>query len=137
MKSQADGHRSEQEFQVGDMVYLKLQPHLQSSVASRSNYKLSFRYYGPFQIEKRVGTVAYKLQLPPHSQIHPAVHVSQLTKHVLSSVQATTDLSSVCTDPDHILQPIQVVDTALKPHAGSTARRILGQWSGMSATLAT
>ena len=28
MKAQADSHRSKHEFQVGDLVYLKLQPHL-------------------------------------------------------------------------------------------------------------
>jgi hypothetical protein len=59
MKSQADKKRSE-EFQVGDMIYLKLQPHIQSLVAFRSNQKLSFRFYGPFKILDRVGVVAYK-----------------------------------------------------------------------------
>jgi hypothetical protein len=37
MKAHADNKKSEQEFQVNDMVYLKLQPHNQSSVVSRSN----------------------------------------------------------------------------------------------------
>jgi hypothetical protein len=78
MKSQADKKRSEKEFQVGDMVYLKLQPHIQSLVAFCSNQKLSFRFYGPFKILDRVGVVAYKLELPALAQIHPVVHVSQL-----------------------------------------------------------
>jgi len=43
MKEQADSHRSEREFSVGDFVYLKLQPHIQTSVATRCNNKLSFR----------------------------------------------------------------------------------------------
>jgi hypothetical protein len=50
MKSQADKHRTEQEFKVGDSVFLKLQPFVQSTVARRSNLKLSFRFYGPFKI---------------------------------------------------------------------------------------
>jgi hypothetical protein len=32
MKKQADKHRSEHEFTVGDMVYMKLQPYAQSTV---------------------------------------------------------------------------------------------------------
>jgi ribosomal protein L21E len=76
MKAQADAKRSEREFQVGDMVYLKLQPHIQSSVASRSNQKLAFKYDGSFKVLQRVGAVAYKLALPDHAKIHPVVHVS-------------------------------------------------------------
>jgi hypothetical protein len=37
MKRQADKGRSERSFQVGDSVYLKLQPYVQSSLAPRSN----------------------------------------------------------------------------------------------------
>jgi hypothetical protein len=39
MKSQAHKHRTEREFKVGDSVLLRLQPFVQSSVASRSNHK--------------------------------------------------------------------------------------------------
>ena len=76
MKNQADKKRSKREFKIGDMVYLKLQPHIRSSVAFRSNHKLSFRFFGPFKIIARVGVVAYKLDLPQTAQIHPVVHVS-------------------------------------------------------------
>ena len=37
MKQHADKNRSEREFSVGNMVYLKLQPYAQTSMASRSN----------------------------------------------------------------------------------------------------
>lgn len=43
MKRQADKNRSQREFQVGEWVFLKLKPNEQSSVAMRSNHKLSFR----------------------------------------------------------------------------------------------
>lgn len=45
MKSQADKKRSFREFNVGDWVYLKLQPYIQTSVAKRANHKLEFRYF--------------------------------------------------------------------------------------------
>ncbi|KAJ1293165.1 hypothetical protein BS78_01G047300 [Paspalum vaginatum] len=137
MKHQADAHRSERQFSVGDLVYLKLQPHIQSSVAPRSNNKLLFRFYGPFKVLQRVGAVAYKLELPPLSRIHPVIHVSQLKRHVPAPTEVTTDLSSVPTDPDHIRSPVAVLARTLVPRAGSTAARIQVQWTGLPPSLAT
>jgi len=82
MKVQADKGRSERQFEVGSLVYLKLQPYIQTSVAPWSNQKLAFRFYGPFKILKRIGKVAYHLDLPESCKIHPVVHVSQLKMHV-------------------------------------------------------
>lgn len=78
MKAFADKNRSFREFALGDWVYLKLQPYVQSSVAKRANHKLSFKFFGPFQILQKAGSVAYKLDLPSDCFIHPVVHVSQL-----------------------------------------------------------
>lgn len=61
MKHQADKKRSERSFSVGDYVYLKLQPYVQSSLAPRAHQKLSFRYFGPHKILDKIGAVAYKL----------------------------------------------------------------------------
>ena len=44
--------------------------------------KLSPRYCGPFTILKRIGPVAYKLELPSHSRVHPVFHVSRLRKQL-------------------------------------------------------
>jgi hypothetical protein len=80
MKRQSNKHRSERTFEVGDWVFLKLQPYVQSSLAARSHQKLSFRFFGPFKIQKQVGHVAYCLELLATSSIHSAFHVSQLKK---------------------------------------------------------
>ena len=78
MKKHVYKHRSERTFNVGDWVFLKLQPYVQSSVATRSNNKLSFKFFGPFRILKHIGAVAYLLDLPATAGVHPVFHLSLL-----------------------------------------------------------
>jgi len=137
MKSQADKHQTKMEFAVGDSVFLKLQPYVQSTVASRSNQKLSFRFYGPFKITQRVGQVAYKLDLPPDAKIHPVVHVSQLKQHVPASVSVSSDLSTVCSDPARIMWPQNILEKRSVRHGDTVVPQYLIQWGGLPAEMAT
>lgn len=58
MKHQADKHRVERQFVVGDLVWLKIQPYVQSSLATRICTKLAYKYFGPYEVEAKVGSVA-------------------------------------------------------------------------------
>ncbi|GKC84187.1 putative mitochondrial protein [Tanacetum coccineum] len=78
MKQQADKGRSERQFEEGDWVLLKLQPHGQVTVRVDKQHKFSPKYYGPFKVLSKVGQVAYKLELNSQAQIHNVFHVSQL-----------------------------------------------------------
>jgi hypothetical protein len=78
MRSQANTHRLDRSFQVGDWVMLRLQPYRQLSVRGRTSPKLSKRFFGPNKILRVIGPVAYELELPPEGRIHPVFHVSLL-----------------------------------------------------------
>lgn len=92
MKIQADKHRTERVFSVGDSVFLKMQPYIQASIAPRANHKLAFKYFGPFTVLARVGEVAYKLDLPAHCRVHPVFHVSLLKRHLKPDRQVLPEL---------------------------------------------
>jgi hypothetical protein len=106
MKQQADNKRSEWQFLIGDKVYMKLQPYIQSSVSTRSNQKLAFKFFGPFSIIDKIGSIAYKLELPQGSSIHPVFHVSQLKQAVGNQVVSQTLPTDVAAFqiPEKILQ---------------------------------
>ena len=81
-KSYADTKRRELSFDVGTQVLLSTS-NIKLKI-SRAN-KLLPRWIGPFRIMKRVGNVAYKLELPETLKIHPAFHVSLLKPYRASS----------------------------------------------------
>jgi len=79
MKNQADKNRRHLEFVVGDLVLVKLQPYRQHSLALRNNQKLTIRYFRPFEIIERIGTMAYKLKLPPTAMCNDPLYVSRFS----------------------------------------------------------
>ncbi|GKA07061.1 putative reverse transcriptase domain-containing protein [Tanacetum coccineum] len=79
-RSYANIRRKPLEFQVGDHVMLKVSPQ-KGIIRFGKRGKLNPRYIGPFKILKRVGPVAYTLELPEElSSVHSTFHVSNLKK---------------------------------------------------------
>ena len=80
-KSYADVRRRPLEFKVGDHVSLKVMPE-RGVVRFGKRGKFSSRFIRPFEILERVGTIAYRLALPPGmSGVYEVFHVSTLRKY--------------------------------------------------------
>ncbi|GJZ02327.1 putative reverse transcriptase domain-containing protein [Tanacetum coccineum] len=79
-KSYADVRRKPLDFQIGDKVMLKVSP-WKGVIRFGKRGKLNPRYIRPFKIIDKVGTVAYRIELPEQlSRVHSTFHVSNLKK---------------------------------------------------------
>jgi hypothetical protein len=137
MKLQADRHRSEKEFTVGDKVFLKLQPYAQTSVVNRPCPKLAFKYFGPYEILARVGSRAYKLALPATSAIHPVFHVSQLKDFVPDHTPVFHELPKVVELDLVDAAPEAILDRRLVKKGNTAIPQGLIKWKFIDADAAT
>ena len=81
-KSYADEGRRELEFQVDDWVFLRVSP-TKGVMRFGKKGKLSPRYVGQYKILKKIGKVAYELELQAKlAVVHPVFHISLLKKCV-------------------------------------------------------
>jgi hypothetical protein len=128
MKEQADQHRISHSFKEGDLVFVKLRPYRQNSVLGRRVHKLSKRFYGPFKLIKAIGEVAFELELPPNSKIHPVFHVSQL-KPCFDNNTATLELPTEAIDNQPCIQRLAVLDW--KNNELNDQIEVLIQWKGL------
>ena len=57
---------------------------------AKKDNKLSPNYYDPYKVLQNIGTMAYKLELPASSQLHPIFHVSCLKKVIGEKILVQT-----------------------------------------------
>jgi transposase InsO family protein len=129
-KSYADTQRRLLEFKEGDYVYLKVSP-LRGMRRFKVKGKLSPRFIGPFLILKRVGEVAYQLELPDHlADVHDVFHVSQLKKCLrVPKEQLPMEDLSVQDDLTYAEYPIKILDTLTRVTRNKVIKMCKVQWS--------
>ena len=92
MKRYCDQQHEEVTFEPRQYVYLKIDAKWQRAIRKRFNFKLAKKYYDPFKKLQRIGKVAYQLELPASSQLHPVFHVSWLKERIGDPTEVVQDL---------------------------------------------
>jgi hypothetical protein len=130
-KSYADKKRREASFNPGDFAYLKVSP-IRGTRRFQVHRKLAPRYIGPYKVLKRVGEVAYRLELPEEmSDIHLVFHVSQLRRCLKVLEEKRVPVEAIDLHPDLRYQevPVKILDTVVKRTRRSEVRVCRVQWS--------
>lgn len=86
---------------------------------------------------ERIGPIAYCLQLPEGSQVHPVFHVSQLKPHVPDYTSVYTSLPNPLKLDSTEVEPAAILEHRLVKKGNAAYLQVLIQWSSLSEMMAT
>lgn len=86
---------------------------------------------------QKIGSVAYKLQLPEGSRIHPVFHVSLLKKKISDKYIPSPELPLTYNDGHFKVYPLQILDRRIIPMNNAAVAQVLSHWSNSSPEEAT
>ena len=77
MKQQANEHGNERSFEEEDWLFLRLQPYKQMPLKKlNKDNNLEPKYYCPYKVLQKIGSMSYKLELLESSQVNLVFPVS-------------------------------------------------------------
>ena len=128
-KSYANRLRRPLEFEVDDHVFLKVMPK-KGMVRFGKQGKLTPRYIEPFEVLERVGTITYRLALPPSLLgVHEVFHVSMLRKYT-PDLAHVIDWGEITVDTDGTFKegPMRILDSRDQVLRRKTMRLVKVLW---------
>jgi hypothetical protein len=80
----------------------------------KNENKLAPKYYGPNKVLQGIAIMAYKLDLPPSSHVHPIFHVYLLKKVINDKILVQIILPEINEEGKIILEPEIILETRIK-----------------------
>jgi hypothetical protein len=129
-KSYVDNRRRPLKFEEGDHVCLKVSP-LRGMRRFKVKRKLSPHFIRPYRVFRRVGEMAYQLELPDNlCDVHNVFHVSQLKECLrVPEEQLPMEDLSVQDDLTYAEYPIKILDTLTRVTRNKVIKMCKVQWS--------
>ena len=137
-RSYADNLRRDLEFEVGDMVFLRISP-WKGVLRFGKLGKLSLRYIGSYRFVERIGEVAYGLELPSDlNRIHDVFHVSMLCKYIPNPSHILTEKPvEIQENLTYEEEPVQILDRREQVLRNKTIPLVKALWRSYTVEEAT
>ena len=116
-------NRSSHEFQIGEMVFLKVIPKCNNWIL-RKDRRLSPRFVGPLKILKRV-TMRLHINLPENIKVHPVFHVCLLKSYVGQPITYFARQVWIMEDGTLKVKPQYILDRNTKRPRNKTIEEVL------------
>ena len=97
----------------------------------KKDNKLSPKYYGPYKVLQRIGSMTYKLELPPSSCVHPIFHVSFLKKVIGDKIPVQIVLPKINEEEKIILELETILETRIKKIQNQAIIAYLIKWKNL------
>jgi hypothetical protein len=110
---------------------LRLQPYRQASIKRNGAEKLQPHFFGPYRVNKRIGAVAYELELPQGRKIHNVFHVSCLKKALGQHVRPIEALPPMDEEGQLVLIPEEVLEVREKRLRSRSIKKYLIRWKDL------
>ncbi|XP_073367779.1 uncharacterized protein [Aegilops tauschii subsp. strangulata] len=106
-------------------------------MVSRPCTKLALKFFGPYTMLEKIGPLAYKMDLPPDSRVHPVFHVSQLKLFTLDYSPVFADLPRVQDLSATVTEPFKILERRMMKHGDAPVVQLKIQWSPTKVAYAT
>src|ERR1700733_7834714 len=100
---------------------------------AKKDNKLSPKYYCSYKVLQKIGTMAYKLELPTTSRVHPVFHVSCLKKVIGDKIPVQTIFPELDEEGKIILEPEAVTEKRTRQLRNRSISEYLIKWKNLSA----
>jgi hypothetical protein len=95
---------------------------------AKKDNKLSPKYYGPYNVIQKIGTIAYKLEFPASSRVHPIFHVSCLKKVIGDKIPVQSIFPELDEEGKIMLDPEAITDTIIFQQRNRSISEYLIKW---------
>jgi hypothetical protein len=113
------------------LVYLRLHPYRHASIKRSGAEKLQSYFFGPYRVNRRIGVVAYELDLPQGNKIHNVFHVSCLKWAIDKHITPIEEFPPMDEEGQSVLIPDEILEVKERKLRKKSIREYLVKWKNL------